>query len=155
MLKCLLLAVLASSVYALCCRAKVPGFGQAKVSSNVLKQVEQTDLIQYGLIPEFVGRFPIISSLQVSRTSHSRRMCWMLSKSHFLMVSLWCNAVLIHAVGELIQIVICTLFMSLLRAGGACSGIPKVAQAAAVIHSFCTSVCHRKALISLRVLRRH
>ncbi|KAK9906695.1 hypothetical protein WJX75_006331 [Coccomyxa subellipsoidea] len=45
-------------------RAKVQGFGQAKVSSNVLKQVEQTDLIQYGLIPEFVGRFPIISSLQ-------------------------------------------------------------------------------------------
>ncbi len=47
------------------CRAKVLGSGQAKVSSNVLRQVEQTDLIQYGLIPEFVGRFPIISSLQV------------------------------------------------------------------------------------------
>ncbi|EIE24049.1 ClpX, ATPase regulatory subunit [Coccomyxa subellipsoidea C-169] len=45
-------------------RAKIQGFGQPKVSSNVLKQVEQTDLIQYGLIPEFVGRFPIISSLQ-------------------------------------------------------------------------------------------
>ena len=41
------------------------GSGQAKVSSNVLRQVEQTDLIQYGLIPEFVGRFPVISSLQV------------------------------------------------------------------------------------------
>ncbi len=41
------------------------GSGQAKVSSEVLRQVEQTDLIQYGLIPEFVGRFPIISSLQV------------------------------------------------------------------------------------------
>ena len=41
------------------------GSSQAKVSSNVLRQVEQTDLIQYGLIPEFVGRFPIISSLQV------------------------------------------------------------------------------------------
>ena len=49
----------------LCCRAKVLGSSQAKVSSNVLRQVEQTDLIQYGLIPEFVGRFPIISSLQV------------------------------------------------------------------------------------------
>jgi ATP-dependent protease Clp ATPase subunit len=48
----------------------VQGFGQAKVSSNVLKQVEQTDLIQYGLIPEFVGRFPIISSLQVSTSAH-------------------------------------------------------------------------------------
>ena len=41
------------------------GSSQAKVSSNVLRQVEQTDLIQYGLIPEFVGRFPVISSLQV------------------------------------------------------------------------------------------
>ncbi len=51
--------------FSLLCRAKVQGFGQAKVSSNVLKQVEQTDLINYGLIPEFVGRFPIISSLQV------------------------------------------------------------------------------------------
>jgi len=47
----------------------VLGSGQAKVSSNVLRQVEQTDLIQYGLIPEFVGRFPVISSLQV-RESH-------------------------------------------------------------------------------------
>ncbi|CAL5227719.1 g10731 [Coccomyxa viridis] len=45
-------------------RAKVLGSSQAKVSSNVLRQVEQTDLIQYGLIPEFVGRFPVISSLQ-------------------------------------------------------------------------------------------
>lgn len=52
-------------MFPLLCRAKVQGFGQAKVSSNVLKQVEQTDLINYGLIPEFVGRFPIISSLQV------------------------------------------------------------------------------------------
>jgi hypothetical protein len=46
-------------------RAKVLGGGQSKLSSSVLRQVEQTDLIQYGLIPEFVGRFPIISSLLV------------------------------------------------------------------------------------------
>ena len=62
-----------------CCRAKVLGSGQAKVSSNVLRQVEQTDLIQYGLIPEFVGRFPIISSLQV-RCQHGltelSKQCW-------------------------------------------------------------------------------
>ena len=43
-------------------RAK--GGAQSAISSAVLRQVEQTDLIQYGLIPEFVGRFPIISSLQ-------------------------------------------------------------------------------------------
>ena len=56
----------------LCCRAKVLGSSQAKVSSNVLRQVEQTDLIQYGLIPEFVGRFPIISSLQVRTCCHPK-----------------------------------------------------------------------------------
>ena len=33
--------------------------------SHLLKEVEQTDLVQYGLIPEFVGRFPVICSLQV------------------------------------------------------------------------------------------
>lgn len=38
--------------------------GAPSISSEVLKQVEHTDLIQYGLIPEFVGRFPVISSLQ-------------------------------------------------------------------------------------------
>ena len=49
------------------------GSSQAKVSSNVLRQVEQTDLIQYGLIPEFVGRFPVISSLQVRNTCPVRQ----------------------------------------------------------------------------------
>ena len=33
--------------------------------SHLLKRVEQADLVQYGLIPEFVGRFPVICSLQV------------------------------------------------------------------------------------------
>ncbi len=32
--------------------------------SAALLRVEQTDLINYGLIPEFVGRFPVISTLQ-------------------------------------------------------------------------------------------
>ena len=32
--------------------------------SAALLKVEQTDLINYGLIPEFVGRFPVISTLQ-------------------------------------------------------------------------------------------
>lgn len=32
-------------------------------ASAVLLQVEQRDLIRYGLIPEFVGRFPVLSSL--------------------------------------------------------------------------------------------
>ena len=36
------------------------------LDSRILQQVEQTDLINYGLIPEFVGRFPIITALSVS-----------------------------------------------------------------------------------------
>ena len=33
--------------------------------TTVLRKVEQKDMISYGLIPEFVGRFPVICSLQV------------------------------------------------------------------------------------------
>lgn len=33
-------------------------------TSAALKHVEQADLVHYGLIPEFIGRLPIISSLQ-------------------------------------------------------------------------------------------
>jgi ATP-dependent protease Clp ATPase subunit len=32
--------------------------------------VEHSDLIHYGLIPEFVGRLPIISVLQASARQH-------------------------------------------------------------------------------------
>lgn len=39
--------------------------------SAALLKVEQTDLINYGLIPEFVGRFPVISTLQ-ARLAQSR-----------------------------------------------------------------------------------
>jgi ATP-dependent Clp protease ATP-binding subunit ClpX len=31
----------------------------------MLRDVEQADLVEYGLIPEFVGRFPIICNLEV------------------------------------------------------------------------------------------
>lgn len=36
-----------------------------KIDSSILRQVEHADLIHYGLIPEFVGRLPVIVSLQV------------------------------------------------------------------------------------------
>ena len=39
--------------------------GDHKIPADVLQSVEQTDLIRYGLIPEFVGRFPVLCSLQV------------------------------------------------------------------------------------------
>ena len=41
--------------------------------TTVLRKVEQKDMISYGLIPEFVGRFPVICSLQVRWRSHTHR----------------------------------------------------------------------------------
>ena len=58
----------ASGVYGLCrCRAKLKESWRASEMSHLLKDVEQTDLVQFGLIPEFVGRFPVLCSLQVPR----------------------------------------------------------------------------------------
>ncbi|KAK6926013.1 Clp ATPase, C-terminal [Dillenia turbinata] len=39
------------------------GLSNAAVTSSLLETVESGDLISYGLIPEFVGRFPILVSL--------------------------------------------------------------------------------------------
>ncbi|THU49788.1 hypothetical protein C4D60_Mb06t13210 [Musa balbisiana] len=39
------------------------GLTNALVASSLLESVESSDLIAYGLIPEFVGRFPILVSL--------------------------------------------------------------------------------------------
>ncbi|KAF3337827.1 ATP-dependent Clp protease ATP-binding subunit ClpX [Carex littledalei] len=39
------------------------GLTNAMVTSNLLESVESGDLIAYGLIPEFIGRFPILVSL--------------------------------------------------------------------------------------------
>uniref|UniRef100_A0A2N9G4T9 Clp ATPase C-terminal domain-containing protein n=1 Tax=Fagus sylvatica TaxID=28930 RepID=A0A2N9G4T9_FAGSY len=39
------------------------GSTNAEVTSSLLESVESSDLIAYGLIPEFVGRFPILVSL--------------------------------------------------------------------------------------------
>ncbi|KAB1211017.1 ATP-dependent Clp protease ATP-binding subunit ClpX [Morella rubra] len=39
------------------------GVIQAAVTSSLLESVESADLIAYGLIPEFIGRFPILVSL--------------------------------------------------------------------------------------------
>ena len=50
----------------LLCR-ELQASGARKALTEVLRQVEQTDLMTYGLIPEFVGRFPIVTTLQVSR----------------------------------------------------------------------------------------
>ncbi|MCI19667.1 ATP-dependent Clp protease ATP-binding subunit ClpX, partial [Trifolium medium] len=36
---------------------------EAAIASSLLGTVESSDLIAYGLIPEFVGRFPILVSL--------------------------------------------------------------------------------------------
>lgn len=39
------------------------GTSSAQVTSSLLESVESGDLIAYGLIPEFIGRFPILVSL--------------------------------------------------------------------------------------------
>ncbi len=50
--------------------SKVMGFGanvisgKDKSASELLRQTETEDLIQFGLIPEFVGRLPIIATLE-------------------------------------------------------------------------------------------
>ena len=52
----------------LCCRVRLEGQGQAQGEwqAGMLRQTEQADLISYGLIPEFVGRFPVIAPLKVN-----------------------------------------------------------------------------------------
>jgi ATP-dependent Clp protease ATP-binding subunit ClpX len=43
--------------------AKGSSGGGGSVKGNVLHQIQPTDLIRYGLIPEFVGRLPVIGNL--------------------------------------------------------------------------------------------
>lgn len=63
-------------------RAKLQDSWKASAMSHLLKEVEQTDLVQYGLIPEFVGRFPVICSLQVSNLA-----CCILLYACFIIVT--------------------------------------------------------------------
>lgn len=47
-------------------RARIhSGTGAEALPDETLQKAEHVDLIQFGLIPEFVGRFPIMCSLQV------------------------------------------------------------------------------------------
>jgi ATP-dependent protease Clp ATPase subunit len=47
-------------------RARIhSGMGAEALPDDTLQKAEHVDLIQFGLIPEFVGRFPIMCSLQV------------------------------------------------------------------------------------------
>jgi len=51
---------------------KVIGFGQESVRvehdlGKILAQVEPADLLKFGMIPEFIGRFPVISTLDPLR----------------------------------------------------------------------------------------
>jgi hypothetical protein len=55
-------------------RARIQsGVGAEALPDDTLQKAEHVDLIQFGLIPEFVGRFPIMCSLQVNHTR--RRQC--------------------------------------------------------------------------------
>ena len=42
----------------------VHGENEAKSVGEILRQVEPEDLIRYGLIPEFVGRLPVVATLE-------------------------------------------------------------------------------------------
>ncbi|MFW5450852.1 MAG: ATP-dependent protease ATP-binding subunit ClpX [Methylophagaceae bacterium] len=44
--------------------AEVKSVDDDRIVSDVLKTVEPEDLIQYGLIPEFVGRLPVVATLE-------------------------------------------------------------------------------------------
>lgn len=44
--------------------ADVKSVDSDKMISDVLKTVEPEDLVQYGLIPEFVGRLPVVATLE-------------------------------------------------------------------------------------------
>ena len=52
--------------------ADVKGKDDAKKVGEILKQVEPEDLIHYGLIPEFVGRLPILGDTRGARRSAAR-----------------------------------------------------------------------------------
>lgn len=43
--------------------AEVRSKDKGKPSSDILRELEADDLIQYGLIPEFVGRLPVVATL--------------------------------------------------------------------------------------------
>src|SRR5512138_1358941 len=43
--------------------AEVKGKAEKKSSNEILKTVEPEDLVRYGLIPEFVGRLPVVATL--------------------------------------------------------------------------------------------
>jgi ATP-dependent Clp protease ATP-binding subunit ClpX len=47
--------------------------GGKRVSYDILQHVEHPDLVNYGLIPEFVGRLPVIVALQVRALRPRRR----------------------------------------------------------------------------------
>ena len=44
--------------------AEVKGKDEAKNVSQLLRELEPEDLVRYGLIPEFVGRLPVIATLE-------------------------------------------------------------------------------------------
>lgn len=45
-------------------RPGMPEFDSSKTADELLKHVTHDDLLRYGLIPEFVGRMPVVVSLQ-------------------------------------------------------------------------------------------
>ena len=47
--------------------AEIHGKEDAKTIGELLREVEPADLIKYGLIPELIGRLPVVATLEELR----------------------------------------------------------------------------------------
>ncbi len=68
LLTCLPVCLPTHTAYLPCVQVRAADLGRRggdRIDSNVLREVEHSDLMHYGLIPEFVGRLPVIVRLEV------------------------------------------------------------------------------------------
>lgn len=60
-------------------------------------QVESGDLVAYGLIPEFVGRFPVLASLLALNEDQLVQVCSVFLMTFvFLLILVWCSGILVE-----------------------------------------------------------
>lgn len=60
-------------------------------------QVESGDLVAYGLIPEFVGRFPVLASLLALNEDQLVQVCYVFLMTFvILLILVWCSGILVE-----------------------------------------------------------
>jgi hypothetical protein len=60
-------------------------------------QVESGDLVAYGLIPEFVGRFPVLASLLALNEDQLVQVCSVFLMTFvILLILVWCSGILVE-----------------------------------------------------------